>query len=138
MKRLLFALMVWGFALSIGTGGALAGGGSDTTGEGLHCYLFFDSFPGEPKKFAQAMVNEEDVGVIIEKIDEILFKYVDVEGAMLKLLTGNVEGVCPDRLSEPNPADPTSWLPDHYDNRDSRVARKYGPPDIWRHARRPK
>ena len=37
--RLLFALMVWSIALSIGTGGALAGGSSDSTGE---------EFQGEP------------------------------------------------------------------------------------------
>ncbi len=101
MRRLLFALMVWGFALSIGTGGALAGGGSDTTGEGLHCYLFFDSFPDEPDKFAQAMVNEQSVDVIIQKIDELLFKYEVAEGASLVLLTGNVPGVCGDACYAP-------------------------------------
>jgi len=68
--------------------------GPDTTGEGFHCYAFFDSFPDEPEKFAQAMVNEEDSLVIEEKIDEIIDKYTIDEGATLKLLTGNVPGVC--------------------------------------------
>ncbi len=44
-------------ALLISTGSvALAAGGSDTTGEGLHCYLFF-SLPDD--KFAQVMLNDD-------------------------------------------------------------------------------
>ncbi len=71
---------------------ALAGGGSDTTGEGFHCYAFF-TFDADPDKFVQAMINEESADVAGEKINEILIKYAD-EGATLDLLVGNVVGVC--------------------------------------------
>lgn len=71
---------------------ALAGGGSDTTGEGFHCYAFF-TFDDDPDKFVQAMINEEFAPDAEVKINEVLDKYED-EGATLVLLTGNVEGVC--------------------------------------------
>ncbi len=48
------AALMLGFAMSIGTNAALAGGGSATSGEGSHCYAFFNGFPtdpGEPAKF---------------------------------------------------------------------------------------
>ncbi len=44
-------------ALVIGPSLAVAGGSSDTSGDGSHCYLFF-SLPDQ--KFAQAMVNDSD------------------------------------------------------------------------------
>ena len=71
---------------------ALAGGGSDTTGEGFHCYAFF-TFDDDPDKFVQAMINEEFADVAEEKINEVLDKYED-EGATVAFLVGNVVGVC--------------------------------------------
>ena len=47
------------------------------------------------------MVNEENVDVIMEKIDELLFKYEVAEGASLALLTGNVPGVCGEAYDAP-------------------------------------
>ena len=89
MRRSIFALLVWGFALSIGTGAALAGGGSDSTGEGFHCYAFFTGVDGIPDKFAQCMVNEEDEDIAAAKILECIEKY-EADGAVLQLLAGNV------------------------------------------------
>ena len=41
----------------IGTGAALAGGSSSTTGQGLHCYMLFNAC--DNGGFAQVMIYEE-------------------------------------------------------------------------------
>lgn len=88
------AAITLGFALSIGTGGALAAGGSDTTADGFHCYAFFADFPDDPDKFAQAMVNADNEDEVIDKTQEFIEKYVGDEGATLEFLIGNVFGFC--------------------------------------------
>ncbi len=88
MKRYLLALMVCGFAMFIGTSGALAGGTSDTSGDGFHCYQFF-TLPGG--RFAQAMTNDSDPNVVVQKLTEFLDKYVVAEGGTLTAAAGNVD-----------------------------------------------
>lgn len=56
---------------------ALAAGSSDISSDGNHCYLFFE-FPDET--FAQAMVNDSNPNVVVEKLTEFLDKYVTVGG----------------------------------------------------------
>ena len=76
----------------IGAGPAFAGGGSDSSGEGFHCYLFFELPDGT---FSQAMVNDSDPAVVVEKADELVLKYEVDELGTLVVATGNVEGsVC--------------------------------------------
>ncbi len=69
MRRLLFALTVWGFVLSIGPGSALAGGSSNSSGVGIHCYMLFEPFDSLPPDsptdflppegwFVQVIINE--------------------------------------------------------------------------------
>ncbi len=106
MTKLLFALIVGAFALSINTSGALAGGGSESTGEGFHCYLFF-TLPDQ--KFAQVMINDSDKAVVEEKVVEATVKYLDPlgEAALIPLhrlphaVTGNTD-ICPDRGRPPS------------------------------------
>ena len=75
------AALMLGFAMSMGTSGALAGGSSDTTGSSYHCYLFFHGFPAEVGfEFAQVMMNADDSGSLIELVGKALDKYVDLGG----------------------------------------------------------
>jgi len=92
MRRYLIILFVCMFALATGISTALAGGSSDTSGDGFHCYLFF-SFPdGE---FSQAMVNDSDPDEVLKKVEEFIAKYVDGEGGTLDSAIGNIDGsVC--------------------------------------------
>ena len=92
MRRYFLTAIACFFAVSIGIGTALAGGSSDTSGDGFHCYLFFSLGSGE---FAQAMVNDSDPNEVIYKVDEFIDKYVDSEGGELVLDVGNINGaVC--------------------------------------------
>ena len=79
-------------AMFLGTSGAFAGGSSDTTGEGYHCYQFFTL----PKGFAQTMVNDEKPKEVQKKMDEFYEKYVDKEGGELSAVIGNVAGCADD------------------------------------------
>ena len=74
--------------MTIGTSVALAGGTSDTSGEGFHCYQFF-TLPGG--QFAQAMTNDSDSSVVVQKLTEFLDKYVVAEGGTLTAAAGNVD-----------------------------------------------
>lgn len=89
MKRYYFiVLTVAVFVIATGIGTALAGGSSDSSGEGSHCYLFFTLPDG---KFAQAMVNDSDPDVVLYKVDELIEKYVSDEEGTLDLAVGNIE-----------------------------------------------
>ena len=68
MKRLLLGLLISGLSVSVGTIGALAGGSADSTGEGFHCYLFFELADGE--SFAQVMINDSNSDVVVTKLNE--------------------------------------------------------------------
>ena len=75
------ALMV-GIAMSMGTSGAVAGGMSDSSGEGVHCYLYFtgNSIPDELDTiglFAQVMINDVDDTEVDKKIGEAVSKLVN-------------------------------------------------------------
>ena len=74
----LVALVACCFVVGGGTRVALAGGASDTSGDGFHCYLFFSLPDGE---FAQAMVNDSDPDEVIKKVDEFIEKYEGDEGS---------------------------------------------------------
>ena len=51
MRKYIIAMTIFGLAMLLGTNTAFAGGGSDSSGEGDHCYGFW-SLPGQT--FAQA------------------------------------------------------------------------------------
>ena len=91
MRKLLIVLLVSGFPMAISTNAALAGGSSDTSGDGLHCYMFFDNVA--TGSFAQVMINQEDSddgrAEMRKKILEFLEKYIDDEGGMLVKVAGN-------------------------------------------------
>ncbi len=92
MRRHLLTAIACFFAVSIGTGTALAGGSSDTSGDGSHCYLFFSLGSGE---FAQAMVNDWDPAEVMKKVAEFIEKYEGSEGGVLFLAVGNInDTVC--------------------------------------------
>ena len=88
MRKLILALLVSGLAMSIGASGVFAGGASDTSGDGFHCYLFFE-LPDE--RFAQFMVNDSDAEVVFEKVAESFAKYAGVggEGGTLTVAAGD-------------------------------------------------
>ena len=88
MRKLLFALLVSAFAMSFGAGTALAGGASDSSGDGKHCYLFFVDQTGDSDWFAQAMINDD--AEVAKKACEFLQKYVGDEGFVLDLTAGNL------------------------------------------------
>ena len=75
--------------MATGIGTALAGGSSDTSGDGYHCYLFFSLPDGQ---FAQAMVNDSYSSEVMKKVDEFIEKYEYVEDGTLDLAIGNLEG----------------------------------------------
>ena len=89
MRRYLFPFVVCCFALVMGMSTARAGGSSDTSGHGFHCYLFFE-LPDEA--FAQAMMNDSDADEVLKKADEFIEKYEDNEGGILAASIGNVDG----------------------------------------------
>ena len=76
------------FIIAAGIRTALAGGTSDSSGEGSHCYLFFTLPEG---KFAQAMVNDSEPDVVLEKVYELIEKYEGDEEGTLDLSVGNIE-----------------------------------------------
>ncbi len=100
MRRSLLALTAAVFAMSIGVAGtALAGGSADSSGDGFHCYLFFE----DGGFFAQAMMNDEFPEEVVKKRDEFIEKYTIDEGLTLTAEIGNLdpgEGVC----SDPDPS----------------------------------
>ena len=76
------------FVIAAGISTVLAGGSSDSSGEGFHCYLFFTLPDG---KFAQAMVNDSDPDEVIKKVEELIEKYAGDEEGTLDLSVGNIE-----------------------------------------------
>jgi len=96
MTSYIIAIMSFVFAMMFGVNTALAGGASDSTGEGFHCYQFFTLPDG---KFAQAMTNDSDPAVVVEKFFEFNDKYVGKELGVLTVAVGNVPQctavVCP-------------------------------------------
>jgi hypothetical protein len=92
MWRYLVAMTALAFATVIGMGVALAGGSSDTSGDGFHCYLFFSREDG---KFAQAMANDSKPEEVLKKANEFIEKYELKEAYTLELSVGNIPGtVC--------------------------------------------
>ena len=92
IKHYLIILFVGFFALAISSSPALAGGSSDTSGDGFHCYLFFSLPKGE---FAQAMINDSKENEVIKKAEEFIDKYEGDEKGVLDLAIGNIDGtVC--------------------------------------------
>ena len=92
MRRYLIAFTAVVFVVATGIGTAFAGGSSDTSGDGFHCYLFFMLPDGQ---FSQAMVNDSDALEVIKKVEEFIEKYEGSEGGMLDLAVGNIGGtVC--------------------------------------------
>ena len=83
-RHYLIALVTGVFALA---GTALAGGGSDTSGDGFHCYLFFE----DGGFFAQAMMNDSSQDEVIKKRDEFIEKYTIDEGLTLTAEIGNLD-----------------------------------------------
>ena len=96
MRKLLFALMVGGFALSIGMGGAMAGGTSDTACDagdgrefpGLFCFLVFECETGKVRPDGDPEVYRslamgcqldtmEGVDAMEKWIDALFEKYVN-------------------------------------------------------------
>lgn len=72
----------------------LAGGSSDTSGDGFHCYLFFSLPEGQ---FAQVMVNDTDSAKVEEEVLKAIDKYVNVEGGTLEATTGSNAVQLPDQ-----------------------------------------
>jgi hypothetical protein len=93
MKRYyLIVLTVAVFVISTGIGTALAGGSSDTSGDGYHCYGFF-TLPGGT--FAQFMANSSDPEELGDKAADAVAKYEgDEEGELKFLICGNSEYAC--------------------------------------------
>ena len=95
MRKLLFALLVSAFAMSFGAGAALAGGASDSSGDGKHCYLFFVDL-NDTDWTAQAMMNGDDdddgdkPSDVAKKACEFIQKYVYDEGFNLEMTAGNL------------------------------------------------
>ena len=89
MKKLILVLIISGMAMLFGTGSVFAGGSSDSTGEGFHCYLFCVR-PGDPPQFAQVMVNDEKFEEVTKKVGEFLGKYILDEGYTLEASVGNL------------------------------------------------
>ena len=92
MKKLFgMAVLALGLVLA-GAPAVMAGGSSDTSGDGYHCYLFFSLPDGE---FAQAIVNDSDPDEVIKKAEEFMEKYEDGEGMEYVTAVGNIEdSVC--------------------------------------------
>ncbi len=91
-RRYVILLTAAVFATGV-IGTALAGGSSDTSGDGFHCYLFFE----DGGFFAQAMMNDAKQDEVIKKRDEFIVKYTIDEGLTLATEIGNLDpgaGVC--------------------------------------------
>ncbi len=89
MKRCnLISLSVAILFIFIGFGTALAGGSSDTSGDGYHCYLFFDLGGDE---FAQVMINDSDDFKVEEEVLKAIDKYEEEEGGILETSIGNLK-----------------------------------------------
>ncbi len=98
MKRYLIALTAFVLVIA-GTGTTLAGGSSDASGDGFHCYLFFEL---PDRRFAQAMINDSIPEEVLMKAEECLVKYEIDEGGVLVQAIGNIAGsVCAPSQSEP-------------------------------------
>ena len=96
--RNIVALFACFAVMAIGANVAVAGGSSDTSGDGFHCYLFF-SLPGQ--EFAQAMVNNSDRDEVVKKAEEFIEKYALEYGGQVDQILGNVRGsVCAPRLTD--------------------------------------
>lgn len=100
MKSTLLVLLSASLSTLLMMGVAQAGGGSDSSGEGYHCYLFFEDLTSEPSRFAQAMMNEEDVVELIKKRNEYLDKYLFGEGMVLTGQKGNISLLACSRAGE--------------------------------------
>jgi hypothetical protein len=104
MKRYyLIILTVAVFVITTGIGTVFAGGSSDTSGEGYHCYLFFTLPDGT---FAQFMVNSSDILEIEIKVEDAENKYIDNEdGDLSFILCGNAATVCVATAADDVPPD---------------------------------
>ncbi len=71
MRRFIKTILVLCCAVLLGHSSALAGGASDSSGDGSHCYGFFSLPLG---KFAQVMVNDSIPQVVNDKFGEFLAK----------------------------------------------------------------
>ena len=93
MKRhYLIVLTVAVFIIAVGISTVLAGGSSDTSGDGYHCYLFFTLPDGT---FAQFMANSSDPDEVVKKAQDSVDKYETDEGGELKfLILGNADEAC--------------------------------------------
>ena len=80
------AALMLGFAMSMGTSGALAASSSVSGSEAFHCYLFFTEVGPEDNKFAQASINGSTPEEVNDKAREIIEKYADDESAYLDVL----------------------------------------------------
>ncbi|MCP4744731.1 MAG: hypothetical protein GY874_01120 [Desulfobacteraceae bacterium] len=79
--------------ITTGVGSAIAGGSSATSGDGFHCYLFFDLGDGE---FAQVMVNDSEPGKVEEEVLKAIDKYEQEEAGLLDMSIGNIDFGLPD------------------------------------------
>ena len=89
MRKFVFTVVACCFVLVTGLPSAQAGGSSDTSGDGFHCYLFFE-FPDNDNEFAQAMVNDSDRNEVLKKVDEFIDKYEGDEDGYLAQSIGNL------------------------------------------------
>lgn len=88
MKRYyMIGLTVAVFVIATGISTVLAGGSSDTSGEGSHCYLLFALPDGT---FAQCMISDTSEEVVLIKALEYLKKYIIEEEANLETAVGNI------------------------------------------------
>ena len=80
------AVLVLGFA-----GAAQAGGASDSSGDGFHCYMFFEKEQnGFGAPFAQVMINDSDDEEVEKKRTEAISKWVADFGLTLTAYVGNL------------------------------------------------
>ena len=93
MKRYyLIVLTVAVFVIAAGVGTTLAGGSSDTSGDGYHCYGFFALPDGT---FAQFMANASKEDELVDKVVDAFMKYLgDEEGEFKFLICGNADEAC--------------------------------------------
>lgn len=90
MKKIFLALLISSLTVLFGSGSVLAGGTSDTSGEGYHCYMFFEDKAAHPKEFAQVMINDDKRREVHKKRIEFIEKYEDDEEMELTFQIGNV------------------------------------------------
>ena len=92
MKKIFLALLISSLTTLFGSGSVLAGGTSDTSGEGYHCYMFFQEDSDDSEKFAQVMINDDKRREVHKKRNEFLDKYENDEDMVLTFQIGNVRG----------------------------------------------